>query len=93
MEKPCEVWNIGETENAFVISARSPVNIWLVTKTSRVTSFEIFSTMPGLESPRDSLLSWKAVYRAFILDFQEVPADDRIGVIFSSAMTRRERAA
>lgn len=46
----------------FVRSARKPWNIWLVVKTSLVTSLLIFSTVPGFDKPNASLFAAKDVY-------------------------------
>lgn len=41
------------------MSARNPVNMWLVRNTSFNTSLEMFSTVPGLVRPRVARRSWK----------------------------------
>lgn len=62
MDRECEIWNIGATLNAFVISARSPEKLWLLRNTSRWTSFAIPSMVPGFDNPNASLRSWNPIY-------------------------------
>lgn len=62
MDRECEIWNMGATLKAFVMSARSPEKAWLLRKTSRWTSFAMPSMVPGFDSPNASLRSWKPMY-------------------------------
>lgn len=62
MDNECEIWNMGATLNAFVISARSPEKLWLLRKTSRWTSFAMPSMVPGFDKPNASRLSWNPTY-------------------------------
>ena len=63
---PCanewQTWNNGETLKALVSSARRPEKLELLRKTSRWTSFDTFSTVPGFDKPSSALLPWKASY-------------------------------
>ena len=58
MDSACETWNSGAALKAFVSSARKPEKLRLFRKTSFCTSFAIFSTVPGFDSPNASLRSW-----------------------------------
>lgn len=54
-------WKSGDMEKAFCNSALKPEKAELLRKTSRVTSFETFSTVPGFDRPRASRFAWKAL--------------------------------
>jgi len=63
------IWKIGfENDTALVISARRPVKVLLLRKTSRSTSFDMLSPFPGLGNPSASLLSWKELMRSAARD-------------------------
>lgn len=51
-----------------VSSARMPVNMELLRKTSRSTSFEIFSTLPGFDRPNFALRSEKESHASAIME-------------------------
>lgn len=55
MANAWETWNSGLTLKGLVKSARRPVNIEFVRKTSFWTSRAMLSTVPGFESPNTSL--------------------------------------
>lgn len=55
----CETWNSGVMLKILVRSARTPVNMELLRKTSRCTSLESVSIVPGLERPSLALRSEK----------------------------------
>ena len=73
---------------ALVKSARMPVKVELFRNTSRWTSFETPSVVPGFDKPRASLLSENDVYASFTMPQTPLLVDDAVTEIFSSTVLR-----
>lgn len=91
MANAWETLKRGDMLKTFVRSARSPVNMKFDSRTSFWTSREIFSTVPGFDSPKASLRSEKTWYESLNVDTRGLSPIKDNGEAFSSAISRKCR--
>lgn len=76
----CETWNRGVMLKILVRSARTPVNMPLLRKTSRWTSRDRLSIVPGLVRPSLARRSW--------MELMASPNADEMGFLKATVFMR-----
>jgi hypothetical protein len=76
--------------NTLVRSARNPVNMKFDSRTSFWISLEIFSTVPGFDSPRAALLSENDPYASFRTEATALSVRNASGDVLSAMVKKCE---